>query len=1390
MVTNDPKYRHYFDIDPNFFPVVDEDVINKIPDMWKSFYPHRTFVNLIRDTVNVLSRRQKLNIWVDGTYGTGKSYAVHTLKCMLDAPAEEVEAYFKKYNLDQDLCNKFVSEKNAGKIVAVHRYGSSSIHGDNDLFLAMQESIERALKDAGIENKGTKALKTAVINYLSDEENKLSFGVYVNGSYSSLFGGENVDTIIEHLNTYSDQALQTLMNNIFQVASEKNIRALYLSVEDMKEWIRSVIEENDLHALVFIWDEFSEYFDNNQHRLTNFQGLLQLSSTARFCFIPVTHKGDSSISEKDPDRSKILDRFIIPRCEIQLPENIAFQLIGTAMKKQDDPVIKNEWDEIVGDLYDRTLDSREMVKKEANIDDKELQGILPIHPYAACLLKHIASSFQSNQRSMFDFIKNNRGEKDEAFQWYIDNFGPFDDNPLLTVDMLWGFFYDMGKDNLTQKIRSILDFYPKFAKGRNTEEQRVLKTVLLFQAMSLEVNDAVELFYPTEKNLNYAFEGSDLENASKCADKLVRDDVLFKRKIGQNIEVYSIRTGTVDSGQIEKYKASYKAAPTSQLISEGQFEECIPLSPALRLRYKLENAGISDLDAKAKKAISQAESDPYHIYAVTIFAKDDEERAGINRKIQNYVGSKAIFIDCSNTQLGTEGFEEWVDNKAASAYYAEKDHGQSSSYSKSAQKVLTKWLEDIQKGQFTIYSQTTPSGETINNLDVLLRELLQQDLKVFPHSLERYSFIDNMWKAIGLKQGVDCGLKQELAGTYRSSNPTTNIEKQLAGAWRVEKYWETSPSLSISKTKRELDKLIDEKMAAEGRISIREIYECLKEAPYGYMPCNITALFIGFLMKEHILTEQYTWSDGISSDELTVERFKEMVEEYIRQENTPSPRYKDKYIVTVTKEMKCFFDTTVEAFGISKSSCSSVETARDSIRSMMKDLSFPIWTLKTLLGQETLNTDEEVIAYLLDQYSSIANNIDKRKSDNDIASEIGKTCLKNQCAASDLKKLLKRDKCTLGMDTYLRQYRNGELIKLSKEIGDGGQYINAVRDAFNADAANWVWKKETVDSQIDDVITEYKIVSESNKIIETSKNYKDAILAWSSKCNNLRLSYQVVRDNVGELDNLLSLLYSIRSYGHLQEGQKNTFLECIRNYGESFRSFYADQVSQFKKACAFYLDGLSDNDIDVLFKKVPTGCFTKDKTAYFNIVDEVVKEHKKQLGSQKLKSLWFEKTTTRSPLEWSNIHRMPILVMIDDDQVPDCRAVFGTINSPNPDEKSIDKALHYLESATFWDNLNSKEAQDSAFRKKIIGELGYMLKDIDEVKTYLCDHITDKPYNWLGFPSLRSLLKQLAENKYAKGGFEDAFKKIDNMPAEEVKQYLKNLIKNNMTVGIQIIKEN
>lgn len=1386
-------YRKYFDIDPDYFPAVNADVIKKNPDLWKKFYPHETFVKLIKDVVSVLSRKQKLNIWVEGAYGTGKSHAVLTLKHLLDASIPDTRSYFKQFSskLGDDLCNKFVAEKECGKIVTVHRYGSSSIHNDNDLFLAMQESIESALKSEGIDNQGTDALKNAVIKYLSEPENKQSFAVYVNGSYSSLFGGESVDAIIDHLTTYSDQALHELMGKIFKLANDKNIKALTLNDEDMKEWIRSVIESNNLHALIFIWDEFTEYFNNNQHRLTGFQKLLELSNTAPFCFIPVTHKAEALISDNDSDKSKILGRFIKPNCLISLPENMAFQLMGAAMKKKEDSVILQEWEETIVDLRDRTQESRRLVKEEAKINDAELEGILPIHPYAACLLKHIASSFDSNQRSMFDFIKNDRGDEIKGFQWFIDNCDPLDDNPLLTVDMLWGFFYDMGRESLSQKIRMILDYYPRFSKNRNLDERRVLKAVLLFQALSLEMGDAVEIFLPTDKNLNNAFEGSDLDNASHVADKLVRENVLYKRKINQSLEVYSVLTGSMDSDEIEKHKKRFETYSTSALITEGKLEDSIALPSSLRLRYKIELAGITDFESKIKPLISASENDDKHIYALVTFAKDDDESAALKKKIQAYSDKDIVIIDCSNSKLGKDDFEEWVENKATSSYYSGKDNGQATTYNRNAAKVLEKWSERVQSGQFIIHTKTAPSGDVVNNIDILITTLLNIDLKRFPDGLERYQLIDNMWKAISLKQGVGCGLEETLAGTYRSSNQNTNIENHLKGAWNVKNYWQSSPSLSISKTKIAVDKLVENRLTQNGRISIREIYDLLKDAPYGYMPCNITALAIGFLMKEHITDGQYTWSDGISSDELTPERFKEMVEEVIKLDNTPNPRYKDKYIVTVSDEIRSFFDSTSIAFEINKSFCSSVENTRDYVRSKMKALAFPLWTLKGIVAKETLKTDISVVKSLIDLYCQFVNNVpsESGKSDNDLASEIGKICLANKTAAADLHSIFTADKCIEGMLCYLAEYRNGQLPTLAKSINDGNQYINAVREKFNADAANWVWRKETADQQIDCVILEYEIVSESNKIIEASKGYKAAITAWNDKCSNLKIAYNIVKSYVGELDNLLSLLYNLRTSGSIQENQKSSFLECLKNYGNDFKSFYANQLSSFKKSCSFYLEGLSDADIEQVFRKIPSNCFTKDKSSYTTLVDEIVSSYKQQLGAQKLKDLWMEKTNTKSPYEWSNIHKMPILIMIDDSEVSEYRHAFATVNSSHPDEKKIEAAMLLLEKTNIWDVLNSATERDKAFREKIIAENSVMLDDVNYVRQYLADHVTDRPYDWY-MPTITKILNDLSEKKYLTEAHKQAFTKIDAMSAEDAKEYLKDLIKNNFKVGIEIIKNN
>ena len=83
-----------------------------------------------------------------------------------------------------------------------------------------------------------------------------------------------------------------------------------------------------------------------------------------------------------------------------------------------------------------------------------------------------------------------------------------------------------------------------------------------------------------------------------------------------------------------------------------------------------------------------------------------------------------------------------------------------------------------------------------------------------------------------------------------------------------------------------------------------------------------------------------------------------------------------------------------------------------------------------------------------------------------------------------------------------------------------------------------------------------------------------------------------------------------------------------------------------------------------------------------------------------------------------------------------------------------------------------------------------MLTDIQEVKDYLDSHITAEPFDWFGLPEIDKKLRQMAEAKYNQGGCARALAKIDEMDVSDVKKYLKDLIKDNMIVGMEIIKGN
>lgn len=1262
--------------------------------------------------------------------------------------------------------------------------------------------MEKTLAAAGIANQGRDSLRESIIRYLSDPENKQSFSVYVKGSYADLFGGDDVDAILEKLKTYQGVSLHALMDKIFKVAHERQIRAFTMTPADLCDWLIEVIRANGLKAIVFIWDEFTEYFYNNTRNLTGFQQLCELSETEPFYFILVTHVSAGLFHEGDKDFIKLNGRFVNPHCLISLPENIAFQLMGAAMDKNKDEAVAQDWADITADLADRTKDSRQIVKGIAKIGDKEMLDILPIHPYTALLLKHISSAFDSNQRSMFDFIKNDRGDEIRGFQWFIGHYGPESENPLLTIDMLWEFFYDRGRDLLAHDIRSVLDYFTRSSNQRlDPEEKRILKTVLLLQAISQHAGDSVELFIPNEKNIDAAFEGTDLENgASRCAERLVRDKVLFHRQLGAGKFQYAAYINEVSGAELEKFKDEVDRKTTTALITEPLVDrttvaEAITLSGALKLRYELKCVSASDFDHAIRTLRNREAELENKIPAVVCFARDDAESALISKKIREALldGSfHMVFIDTTATPLGKDGYEQYRGEMAQALYQQGKDNALFTQYANNARDVLQKWKKRILSGEFLVFTEKKPFGERAVTIDALFSALRAINKEKYPLCLEgTYNVLPTMFTSTALKLGVDCGATRTTRQTYSSGNVNTKLDVALQGAWDDPNYWNTRPNLLISRIKIAVDQAIRDAFEnGSGRVSIRSVYDMLKAPPYGFMPCNLTAFILGFVLKEYT-DGTYTWSDGLTNDALDLEKLKEMVSDVIFLQITPNPRYKDNYIVAMTEGEKAFNATTSYAFNIPLSLCTSVEQTRERIRNRMKEFSFPIWAIKSIFSTIEVQTDRAVLEELIDDYCGIANsnNMNKAKTDSDIALAIGNLILKNPNAREDLRALLTKDKCTAGMQAYVQTFENGELIALSEEIGDNGQYINALRAKFDADAANWVWNVETAQQKIREVILEYRIVVESNRVLPKSASFSGAIREWCEKCQLIRISYAAAKNYLGPVAPFLDMLHSLKKAGALLDSQKQKFLELLIAHATEFQLFYSTQTELFREVCAYYLNGFSEEEIRALYQTIPCGTFTYDKTDYMNLVNSKAKEYHNSLSNERLKKLWREKTGSASPRQWSSDHLMSILYLVSDSEVQKARLAFDAVNRSHPDASSVERAIAYLEQADFYPLMSDSEALDSIFQRSVIKSYSVMLPDVQEVKSFLNNRLSSEPYDWFGLPEVDKKLQQLAEDKYMHGGCAKALEKIDDMDVAEVKRYLKELIKDNMVVGMEIIKE-
>lgn len=1404
------SYNDYFDIKYRH-PETDQSEMDSNPDGWKYTYPHSTFVSLLKRTEKMLARSDQMgkhSIWIHGSYGTGKSQVTWALRKLLVCSDEDFNAYFDAdtpLKAEGDLKKKLAGHRHARKIVVADRNGSDGIAGPDDLIEAIFESLSKALDAAGVPYEQGKTLRGGIVKWLEGAQERAYFESYMKAPpycYKGCFAGKNADDVLAILKGDSDENyVKALLKGIRDFAREKGVNALRFSKEDLAAWIQETVEQNNIH-LVLVWDEFSAFFKNNKTKLDTLQAIASLSNATRFNLIIVTHFTTSILPENDASAQIIVDRFK-PTVEISMPENIAFELIGSALKVK--PAFKDEWSSIADDLNDRMVHARQrVVKMLRDVKEDVFRAMLPFHPYAALVLKNIAVLFDSNQRSMFTFIAAD--EDARAFKWFIKNHEP-DNGDILSVDMLWDYFYetghnklgtgDTGKSNLDAQVRAILEVYPGKSGNLTQKEKRVLKTILMFQALAKKLNNPPE-FLATEENLRLAFEGVDELEGSvgiHIATKLVNvDRILFEDEVsGKRVYQAPMAMGGRDLQEIEKLKENYlQTTQTKDMMNGWKWTDLLQLPCPLERRFDIRLASSTSFKNVLGQLLAQ-NSNGYRMRAVVVIGRDDNDaqqaRTAIENALKDPRNANVVFIDATSTHLGQDEFAKWADFKARASYYARKDTQQSNNALSEAEKVMTAWRDRIAIGDFTVYTKRSPSGVVCHAAPEVGGEMRLSVMDRYPLALE---FTD---KIIGTQ--LNPAAKPEvMAGVYgglarlppgeKGGKMNMAAEKALLGqALDMADYWKSAPMLPISKIKAKVEQKIRHAFRpdGEGRIEIGEIVETLLGE--GFMPTALHGYLTGFLLKEYVGGDYRFIQDGKSPPLDAQNLTAAILASFKKVAGTLTGHYHEAFIGILTPEQRRFADLAKAVFRLGDNA--SIDVVAQQLAVRIGELQYPLWCFMYL-------PEAESCKYYVDRFMLLTNPANQKGVTlAGVATEIGQMVAGDPGAESRLSALFTKEKAIEAMNLWLDEFEGGAFREVSREINVSDP-LSDVRRCFGSNGV-WLWDRDTGVKEIRALLRDYRIVAESIRrgFITPVNSFEECMASWRDKTRTLRIPCATLMSLRPQSKKFLSLLRDIANGGRLEhDGSREGFFHELTDNGDVNADTLNACPSLFKSTYGEQLSGLDDGEMDDIYLKgLEMTSFTLDKFAYEQMLVQKVHEVKSQQGRTKLLGLWRGKTGTDTPRDWSKRTMTPLLAMLPPEGfslMNDLRDALETANDKTASATRVESALEFFSTHPETLDWFNESYADEAFRRYVLGRYSGVLDDLEFVRSSLAKNLGQDPDKWKFDSRLDETLRKLAESEYNRHCAERVRAKVVEMNPDEAKRYLMELVMNSLDVGLSILK--
>ncbi len=1377
-------YTDYFTVNIGHGPIMTREEINVAPDRWLNFYPHTTFEDICRTLLSVL-RTGDRSLWITGNLGTGKTNSALVLEKLFTDDEARVQSWLNRYAdnglTDRETLEAELFARRAEGTLVVYDYNASSVGPDHGLLVRLEKGIITTLRERGLfvpamsnHERLLERVKREGTRFFETRDRIQSRLAYLDPGFT------NVEQL--ELELSNDEVSSALISDIEAVLQEDSIY-LDVDVKMFRNWINTILLSNNLKSIVYIFDEFHPFIEANTGKLKTFEDITESPGASRFFLVPVTHlRLTAYVAEKSETDKRANDRFYFRK--IEMPNDTAFRLAKHTMAERQEEDIVSEWKKEKDDLWDSVSYVVNKFNGTGDPSRELFYAILPIHPMAAFLLKHLCEGAKSNQRSFFEYLKG--GADGTEFQDFIRAGGPkVSGKQFLTVDYLWHFFMDRSDLGVDAELTNIGLLYKQTrdrAFRNQTEdapELRVLKAVLLFCLMDKLTPNVHDRLRPTVENVELSFKGDGtISDTGAVIDNLVRNHCFSV--VNGNISLFSMRT--VKPEEIERHQGKFHELLHEKLETElekhtkndrqlfpvGRFD----IRASDETHTTLTNISSSSTRDKYSKGIAK---DDGSVCLWFVVAKNNEEALVIPERIKSLLTQlkdhrilMLTFPQLTFCHSNAKLWDEYIQQYAQ--YMTENDTTAKSQIRGALDRIEREWFDVLKR------NQTVIRVHRIKNDQLEISDITWSGFKAFISNYVRESLpcgVDHLGHRIDYFGNKDLQnyAKAGLTMVPTRMGPITALVDTLKkkGLTGTKEWFAQNPEHPFSKIHALFEKKISNTLGRSEPLSIRKVFIELQRAPYGLRYNALSAFTLGYCLSD-ILQKNYQWTDNTMTRPLDLNTLAEIIEKAVKNNSD-----NEKWICRLSKEERRFIEKAPLMFGITPAPDATILTVLGQIQDAVEKNSakVPLWMLPEYIRTK----DDPQIAVIETLVSDICTAIStsskgKEADRSNAVKNAGRIIEDDQELVGSFADYFKTENFLRAFDIYVdREFP--QLASLAESVGDVSHgYCTTIREKFR-ETAGWLWNPADISKEATDVLDEYKTISLLSDMCGYTSfvEYKSVVAALKNAVVvRNHLPRQMIEKAHPELSDFLTAI--------LAEYSPQNLLFTLQHSVSLIRSLFFDrsQTETLAILRPYFEDSkVGDKELLTLLNDMADG-FSIEEGVFLSQFHTKIEDFEKNSVALNIKSEWRRISSSESPTDWAISNGIPArYALFDQAEGADLLK-----SVEHPENFAAARLVQFLEMMKETSKVRITESQTAFMADYIPVQYRKFQINLACLLNYLKGKFGQQPNNWPIHPDISDFIKSQYKDAIAP----QVKEKIRNKDAEQLKQRLLQLSEDYPELGL------